>query len=592
MRTDSKARNISLTPRQHFFASCWFNMVHQHSLDSHRVRTMNPRNVLRELLRMWDAAHANDEDRAMVRDEAIVVLSGDPVLQQPAAAQICGMLIGLLKTESKAKPGNNPLLQHFARELLDFVESSYIDSSLELLRNMLVSANVPEDGGEYREQLSALTCGLLSTLADEGASLETLYQLYRQIIVPPERPKTYVFEHKLGLLARILKEPPTLYRVLFAIDNIKSAEHYPRSMGGIVFSRRPEGWQCSSGSVAAYLTPQSRRVFAEVQVKAREVRAAGREAHRRVSNVLDLARFEYEPERIHLAEEFLITEATRGDRIRRYPVPKLVPNPDGITGLPDLHAFVQSVDELLSAEKFSQEGRDRVLSAFRLYRLGADANSFESKLANWWTAIEFLVRGLKGGTRIGSAVENNVAPVLCLAYPRTLLLDTRLTISSLPESIIDPATHAPLELSRDPGEIFRVFRRDDIRAAVTRAFSNEPYLQWKISNILGALFQPAACRSLLSDHERRVRWQIQRVWRARCDIVHSARRAVSESLLCANLEFYLKMTLMSLLAQLRRVKTLSGPEEFFERQGYTYQRLSADLDADSSVALEATLASG
>jgi hypothetical protein len=75
MRTDPKAKDIPLTPRQHFFASSWFNMVHQHSLDSHRVRTMNPRNVLRELLRMWDATHANNEDRVMVRDRAIVVLS-------------------------------------------------------------------------------------------------------------------------------------------------------------------------------------------------------------------------------------------------------------------------------------------------------------------------------------------------------------------------------------------------------------------------------------------------------------------------------------------------------------------------------------
>ncbi|MEJ0034948.1 MAG: hypothetical protein WDO68_02485 [Gammaproteobacteria bacterium] len=65
---------------------------------------------------------------------------------------------------------------------------------------------------------------------------------------------------------------------------------------------------------------------------------------------------------------------------------------------------------------------------------------------------------------------------------------------------------------------------------------------------------------------------------------------MSESLLCANLEFYLKVTLMSLLTQLRGVKTLSGPEEFFERQLYGYQRLTADLEAGSSATLEASLA--
>jgi hypothetical protein len=590
MRIDPKARDIPLTVRQHFFASCWFNMVHQHSLDSHRVRTMNPRNVLRELLRMYDAGHANDEDRAMVRDEAIGVLSGDPVLNQAAAARITGSLVELLKAESKAKPGSNPLVQHFARELLDFVESSYIGSSLELLQEMLVPAGGAENGEEYRAKLSALTCGLLSTLADKGASLETLFQLHRQILIPLERPKKYVFEKKLGLLARILKGAPIHYRVLFKIDNIKSAEHYPPSMGGIAFSRKPKGWDSDHGTAAAYLTSHSSRVFAEVQVEARDVRGAGRDAYARVSNVLDLARFEYEPERVHLAEELLIVEVARPNRVRRYPIPKLVPNPDGITGLPDLHAFVQSVDELLSVERFSQEGRDRVLSAFRLYRLGADANSFESKLANWWTAIEFLVRGLKGGTKIGAAVEHNVTPVLCLAYARTLLLDARHTIVSLPEPIIDPATRTPLELRREPAELLRVFTRADVRAEVANAFSREPYLQWRISDVLETIVEPTAYRSLLREHERRIRWQIQRIWRARCDIVHSARRAVSESLLCANLEFYLKVTLMSLLAQLRGVKTLSGPEEFFERQLYGYQRLTADLEAGSIAGLEATLA--
>jgi hypothetical protein len=333
--------------------------------------------------------------------------------------------------------------------------------------------------------------GLLSTLADGGASLEALYQLYRQILVPLQRPKKYVFERKLDLLARILKESPKLYRVLFAIDNIRGAEHYPPLMGGIAFSSQPAGWHSEHGSVAAYLASQSRRVFAEVEVEAREVRAAGREAYGRVSNVLDLARFEYEPERVHLAEEFLIVAAARPDRIRRFSIPKLVPNPDGITGLPDLHAFVRSVDELLSAEKFSQEGRDRVLSAFRLYRLGADANSFESKLANWWTAIEFLVRGLKGGTKIGSAVEHNVTPVLCLAYPRTLLLDARHTISSLPEPIIDPGTQAPIDFPREPGELFKVLRRDDIRAAVTKTrFRKSRICSGRSRQFWGRCFNP------------------------------------------------------------------------------------------------------
>jgi hypothetical protein len=107
VRVDPKAREIPLTPRQHFFASCWFNMVHQHSLDSHRVRTMNARNVLRELLRMYEATHANDEDRTLVREEAIVILSGDPVVRS-AAARLSGALLDILRAESKRSPVATP----------------------------------------------------------------------------------------------------------------------------------------------------------------------------------------------------------------------------------------------------------------------------------------------------------------------------------------------------------------------------------------------------------------------------------------------------------------------------------------------------
>ena len=88
MRIDEKGKQLPLTLDQRFFVSCWFNMVHQHSLDSHRVRTMNPHNILRELLRLYDLPHASEEDRWMVCDETLLVLSTDPVLKQPAAAKV------------------------------------------------------------------------------------------------------------------------------------------------------------------------------------------------------------------------------------------------------------------------------------------------------------------------------------------------------------------------------------------------------------------------------------------------------------------------------------------------------------------------
>ena len=591
MRIDEKGKDLPLTLDQRFFVTCWLNKIHRSSLDSHRVRTMNPLNILRELLRLYDLSHAGEEDRRMVCEEAVLVLSADPVLKQPSTAGIVEDLVELLKAESKGKGHHENLSRHVARELLHWVETTYVEETLRQLATVLL-AEAPEGPlAARRDQIARLTCGLLSTLIDGGVSLESLYQLYRQILLPSFKSQRYVFARKLGLLSAILRQEAKEYRVLFCIDNVTDVEDFPTVMGGIKFAQQAPHWSADVGSVNSYLTPQSRRLFAEFTARAKDIRAAGSEAYAKISNVLDLARFEYERERVQLAEEYLVAPSDRPDRIARYPITKVVPNPAGIGGITDLRAFVTSVDELLSPNKFLQEGRDRVISAFRLYRLGADTNSFENKLANWWTAVEFLVRGLKGGKQIGSAVEHNVAPVLCLAYPGMLLIDIRQTLVKVGVTLSDPVTHAAVDL-RDlpPLELCRLLQQKHVRDPVNDAFASEPYLQYRIGQILDALSDPSLYLVFLKAHEQRVRWQIQRLWRARCDIVHSARRPVSDVLLCANLEFYLKIALMSLLTDLRRIKTLSSPEEFFDRKIYTYSKLTADLERKSAVALHETLA--
>ena len=84
---------------------------------------MNPLNILRELVRLYDLTQASEEDRRMVCEEAVLVLSADPVLKQPSTAGIVENLVELLKAESKGKGHNENLSRHVARELLYWVET-------------------------------------------------------------------------------------------------------------------------------------------------------------------------------------------------------------------------------------------------------------------------------------------------------------------------------------------------------------------------------------------------------------------------------------------------------------------------------------
>jgi hypothetical protein len=586
MRLDENAIGLSLTEAQHYFVSCWHNVIHEQSLDSHRIKTMNPRNILRELIRIVSAPHANDADRDMVRKEAELILKGDRVLQlPPLAAAVEKLLYQLKKTGEKF--GQSGLGVHLAREVLEHVDTDYVRVALEHLDGLVKSGvSVPD-----KEAIYQATGSLLSTLVDTGASLESLYQLYRNILVPWKR-SGYQFNRKYGLLKTLVLKAPTEHKVLFAIDGVTNETDFPSKMGDVAFFNEVKTWSLNSDPLRAYATPQSRRLFAEVTVTARDVRVAGTEAYEKIGNILDLTRFEYERERVQLSTEFLVQETGRlvGKKlVRRFSIPKMVPNPVVGIGTQELSLFVSSVNQLLSSARFQQEDRDRVLSAFRLYRQGADATSFDSKLVTWWSAIEYLIRG-KGQKQIGTVVENGLTPLLCLIYGEKLLLDVRHTLTQARAQVVDPTTNTPLPYrNMEIRDLRRLFSRSDISILVSDAVKSDPFVRERVQRVLSVLSSAPTYLAMLKEHEQRVRWQIQRLWRARCDIVHSARLHFSGVLLCANLESYLKVILTALLAELRQVKTLCSPEEFFERQEFIYARLRENLQAGSLDALDSSL---
>ncbi|MFT0174882.1 hypothetical protein ACLKMY_39290 [Paraburkholderia mimosarum] len=90
---------------------------------------------------------------------------------------------------------------------------------------------------------------------------------------------------------------------------------------------------------------------------------------------------------------------------------------------------MERLTNLVVSDGLRQEARSRVFSTFRLYRTGSETSNFENKLVNWWTALEFMVKGSSSGA-IGDGVEKAIKSTVALAYVpkhlralRTLLND-------------------------------------------------------------------------------------------------------------------------------------------------------------------------
>ncbi|EKS9794212.1 MULTISPECIES: hypothetical protein [Burkholderia] len=591
MKHDPRLAQYPLTREQSVFASVWYNMTYAYSLDSHRVRVMHAVNILEELMRLTTLPHASNEDRWMVAREAIGILESEAALKREALNAATTGIRTLLgksfgeKFDKGAIEKGRALLESHLREYVDLLRRYYVDEVIQGLHDAVLAPDARPEPERFKE-IRSLTGSLISCLIARGQSIEGLYQLYRQVLVPikPQK-KAYVFAQRFDLLKKLITSESRAWRACFAIDGVTDTRSFPPQIGDIVFNpEAPEEMGALPG-----MKEQGHRLFAYGWADAIDARTAGQLVHDRINRVLDLVRFEYDRANIVVSDQFAVPKPT-GPDWRLLPIPKVVPNPQSSVSPEELDAFARNVGRLVTGERFSREGRDRVLAAFRLYRMGADTTSFENKLVNWWTGLEFLAKGMSGSGPIGDAVEDSVTPVLMGVSVINHLTAYREVLLEHSVELVDTPSGQPIALKElDCAQLYDVLAQPAHRRTVNDRLRDVPLTQMRFDQFIGFLASPGDMNTFLGRAEQGLRWHLQRIYRARCDIVHSAGRMVNIALLCANLEAYLKSALTALLAAFGRIPTLASPTEFFIRAEHSYANARETLGRGNTGALKAFL---
>lgn len=595
MRHDKHLKaDLGLTGSQTFFVTCWFNMVHQASLDSYRVRVMNPENVLREYLKML-APPANDADRKRVAEEALEILTNEKILKNgdfPGIDETIDLLQQLHIKKSRSEKdsesenpaqGNKSLIVSYANQVLVSLNRHFLSRCFDWVESQLGQPDRQISNEEKLKEYSDLerVCrNLLSVAMNDGSSLETLFRHYKTIVAPPlDEAHPFNFIERLNMTRERLTAAPSDYNLVFILDDAPPKFQFPSRIGSVFFSTTPPTpYSNAAPHVTKFLKkPGGRRVYVSTTTQARDGRAAGMIAYRQIGEILDLIRFEYDKSSVNIRSEFLLD---KGDRHILLQIPAVVPNPENELPPLKLEEFVEHLDALVTRNTMQPEAKDRIFAALRLYRVGADATIFENKLINWWTAVEYLVKGTRnGGAGIGDSVEVALASTLCMAYIPKHLNAYRSAFSNLNLSLTkQDGTSINLgELRYE--ELYKVLKDSSNLAQLEAMSSSNQYLWFHLRNFISGISSPKSVAEMISNHERRLRWQIQRIYRARCDIVHSGQQVANATLLCANLEFYLKVSLDAMLRSFHDIATLSGPQEFFERARHEFVRTKDQLVA-------------
>ena len=637
MRIDPQlnAATLNINARQHFFLGAWFNLVHQHSLDAYRVRVMNPLNILRELRRMFSPP-ASDDDRKTVAQEALEILRDHPVIilnggKYPGLTDTIAFITEAIDAKEGGFKKNALLLDSFMREFESALHGHFLADCFTWMEAMLQRIPAAEDQVQRMASHASIerVCrDIVSVAHDLGFSLESLFHLYRLFLpkdagasgprreqptscgditaepvppapnatqaatggtemkspappdaatpaLPPAEP--YDFAKRLERLKSEILSAPREHSVVFAVSGApKLSEVCCGDFGAVVISQ--DGPELPEGMFGKqFFSKAPRRLFASAIVKSRDGRSAGLQAYGEIGQILDLMRFEYDTPLIQAGTRFLLKNEAG---YRLLPLPQLVPNPEAEPPTKTLEEFVAHLNDLAARDSYQTETRDRIFSAFRLYRQGTGANMFDNKLVNWWTGLEYLTSG-KTGRDIGESVKSALAPTLVMTYLPKHLVAFRSALAALNvEAKLGGASVKIKQCSNT--QLYAMFKDPVQSAAILASCETQPYLFKHVSDFINRIATPANIADLLKVHDRRIRWQIERIYRARCDILHAGRQVLAASLLCANLEFYLRMTLRSMLKSFSNVETLTGPAEFFERQRHQFGQILKELESKGS----------
>lgn len=576
---DERIRELSLAPQELLFLDCWYSFTHMRSLDSHRVKCLNARTILKELCDEISIGRLEAPEFADICKETLALLEIDRVVTELAPKTLAALKQNLLSSPTLAESTKKDKEQ--AKNLQQLRDLRFVCGDLAALLDERYFATLCERlqsaiENQTHDEIEAFTNSILSDLVSRGWTLETLFNWHRHFIMQPQ----HGFKSNLAFMLKQLSRPRQQFEVTLRINGGSRLGQISK-FGPFKISAESELIP-SNDAEKRFAASDSFTVFAKGLFTAADILSAALVARDAFEPILDVLRFEYEPRMLRVDDQTHVRRI--GDSYTKLTqVTNPVPNPVESFDEQDFNAFSEKLSEALNFSSIDSESKSRIETAFRRYRFGRDSHNYADKFLNWWMGLEALCN--VGGERIGRTVTRNASYAMLTGYLSRILRDFLITIKYLKvpwKSHYGTKTCTASFSDIGVGDLIRIIRDDKCRDLLWDAIKARPLIITRANRINEWLRDPAFANKQLSGHLQRLQWHIDRLYRIRCCIVHGSPIRFQLALFSANLEYYLKQTLIFTLDAIhshRHVTELSG---LFQRNIVMWDRRFTALNDSSA----------
>jgi hypothetical protein len=571
----------AFTPSQRVFVEAWYSLTNVQSLDSHRIRTLNARLMLRELVevcRLVEGDIIKAFHREAVASEALVVLEQDPIYlaKFPNDWRVLHAILKKPEFYRGEKAAR-------AVELRVTAEDAAVRADAEYFVHLLGALKPAIDAAQPSEVISGLTSALLTDLTDRGFSVSNLYGFHKffEAVNRDGTPNHRTFNDRFDYLIRWLQRPRELHDVTLRVSRAQKLIALAR-FGDWKFSASVAQAKAGNREEAALIRPGASIAFASRTVDARDYREAGATALRSWSSLTDQLLFDFIPGRL-LVESKFRSVRQRDGRVDVSLVQEQIPNPREWTSKFHLREFSGQVEAILSPTcSLIDEDKRQIEAAMRYLRLGTESTSLEATFLTRWIALESLLRTVQPDNPVGGVFQS-VANLMSVTFVQRMNGDlcstARYFKRPLHASLVGPLGMANTEHlnARQFGEVVADPAK---RADFLSAFAPWPLYVENVSSHGASLTDRRLLQAAFERHEQNVRWQVQRVYRVRNEIVHNASHSISLLSLASHLEYYLRTTARTVVRVLSKQTHIRSLRDLFHRVAAVKTRFDEDLRAN------------
>jgi hypothetical protein len=544
---------------QQFFVQRLLELLDRQTIDSYRLRVMNPYLMLLELREVYEGfmqgTVKNFQTLEYCIKEAITVLQRDEIIrfEEINKKYFLSDLLNSVKKDRayEAYPDIFNALKLIISANQNYTYNLY--AQLESYVKQTVGSN--DDIYLLLEKIDVLTGHLATELMRLGYSKSYLFKYFRRIFIFDRHPN---FDVPFATLDQLIRSSERRYKVWFKVNGFDLNESTLTSFSSweIRASLVDEIDETYSKEIQKFATP-SRHYYIGVEIKSLDHYSALTKAKRQVSENFDVLKLAYHRNEIRFHDRaWVIDLANRTDselqKIRyipdgQYPQPKEV-----------LPALQSKIPGILQNSCIVPETKEKIKSAIRYLRYGNEAFEIEHQFINYWIGLEYLFSNDRDSTF--TRIKEILPALQVLLYIRRNLVDFFNTAKQ-------PFRDNQWEYF-DPKNLDSLLKENALEEIRDQSLNGYPLLSYRSWKFKKRLFNDPKRSEYLKNHQDILEQHLVRIYRFRNEIVHEARHGSDNQTLASNLKYYLTFSLSIILDHFSRIGT-SEPtnlEDFFALQ--------------------------